>query len=65
MHFYVQSIGISSGFQLLMMIMIVGMIMIRPIMLCSGSGADGPGREHVATDAQKVLVLLLLTEWLF
>ena len=32
------------------------------ILLCSGPGADGPGREHVAADAQKVLVLLLLTE---
>lgn len=63
MHCYVHIYWNFIWFYLLMM-MTVATVMIRAFMLCSGPGADGPGREHVATDTQKVLVLLLLTEWL-
>lgn len=42
----------------------VAIVIIMTIMPCSGPGADGPRRELVATDPQKVLMLLLLTEWL-
>lgn len=41
------------------------LVMIRDLMLCSILGADGPKREHVATDTQEVLMLFLLTKWLF
>ena len=51
-------------FHPVLLMMIVAMVMLRAIMLLSSPGADGPGSEHVAADAQKVLLLLLLTEWL-
>lgn len=69
MHFYLQ---IYWNFHLFLLaiydddfIVMMVMMMTRAIVLCSGPGADGPGRDHVAADAQKVLMLLLLTEWLF
>lgn len=40
----------------------VELLMIRALLFCSGPGADGPGRGHVAADAQEVLVLIVLSE---
>lgn len=63
MHFSVQIFWNFFWIYLLRMI-IVAAVMIRVIVLCSGSRSDGPGHEHVATNPQKVLMLFLLTEWL-
>lgn len=61
---FVSSIFLFNFFFHLLTMIMFAAVMIMALVLCSGSRADGPGHDHVATNPQKVLLLFLLTEWI-